>query len=121
MRRCLRVLVGFVAVVTSALVVVAATAVPAAATTLAVDNAGDPAVGNPANCPVVAAGTCTLRDAVAAANANPGSDLIRVTVGPILLTNGTLSLPSTDLLSLSGNGPRSRNPSGRTCCSQMAP
>jgi hypothetical protein len=104
MRRCVRVLVGLVAVVGAPLVVVAATVVPAAAAAFAVDNAGDPAVGNPANCPAVPAGTCTLRDAVAAANANPGPDLISVTVGPISLTNGSLSHPSTDLLALQGNG-----------------
>ncbi len=77
---------------------------PAGAAVITVDNTGDPAVGNPANCPAVPAGTCTLRDAIAAADANPGTDTVSVSVGPISLTNGALNHPSTDALVLTGNG-----------------
>ena len=37
------------------------TATAAGAVTVTVDNTGDPPVGNPANCPAVPTGTCTLR------------------------------------------------------------
>ena len=79
------------------------TADPAAAAVITVDNTGDPVAGNPANCPAVPAGTCTMRDAIAAADASPGADTISLTVGPVSLTNGVLNHPSTGALTVTGN------------------
>ena len=79
------------------------TATAAGAVTVTVDNTGDPAVGNPANCPAVPAGTCTLRDAIAAANAG-AADTVSITVGPISLTQGALAHPAVTALSIEGNG-----------------
>jgi hypothetical protein len=44
-------------------------------TTLTVNNSADPATGTPANCNTPNTGTCTLRDAVAAANATTGATI----------------------------------------------
>src|SRR5581483_3985814 len=84
------------------------TAAPALAVdiTVTVDNAGDPAVGNPANCPAVPAGTCTARDAFAAVTANGGNDTISFVAGlaQIMLTNGALAHTAGTGLTLNGNG-----------------
>jgi len=93
-----------VALVCAPLGVAVLAADPAAAAVITVDNTGDPAVANPANCPAVPAGTCTLRDAIAAADANPGADTVSVSVGPISLTHGGLNHASTGALTLTGNG-----------------
>ena len=92
------------ALVGAPLVVAALTVSPAAAATVTVDSTGDPAVGNPANCPAVPAGTCTLRDAIVAADAGAGADTVSVAVGPIALTQGTLVHASASPLTVNGNG-----------------
>jgi hypothetical protein len=79
------------------------TATAAGAVTVTVDNTGDPAVGNPANCPAVPAGTCTLRDAIAATDAG-AADTVSITVGPISLTQGALAHATATALSIEGNG-----------------
>ena len=92
--------VALVAAPASAVVL---TAAAAGAVTVTVDNTGDPAVGNPANCPAVPAGTCTLRDAIAATDVG-AADTVSITVGPISLTQGTLAHAAATALSIEGNG-----------------
>ncbi|HEX4530209.1 MAG TPA: right-handed parallel beta-helix repeat-containing protein [Acidimicrobiia bacterium] len=79
------------------------TATAAGAVTVTVDNTGDPAVGNPANCPAVPAGTCTLRDAIAATDTG-AADTVSITVGPISLSQGVLLHTMPTALTIEGNG-----------------
>jgi len=72
--------------------------------TFTVNSAADAAVGVPGNCPAVPApNECRLRDAVAAAEANPGDNVITIAVGPIDLTFGQLSYgPASGTLTIDG-------------------
>jgi predicted outer membrane repeat protein len=107
--RLLGVLVGLVGLVGAPLGVIVLTSSPAGALmTFTVDKAGpDPAVGSAANCPVVPAGTCTLRDAFVAANGTPDDVQINIpaSLSPITLSTGNvLAYTGTHALTLTGTG-----------------
>ncbi|HEV2993912.1 MAG TPA: right-handed parallel beta-helix repeat-containing protein [Acidimicrobiia bacterium] len=92
-------------------VMLAVTAAPAGAatTTITVDNAGDVAAGNAGHCPPVPAGTCTLRDAVAAGDVADGAGNsvvidIPAALGPFVLTHGQLTPGQTMPWTMQGTG-----------------
>lgn len=85
-----------------ALVALPATSARADVATFTVNSAADPATGTASNCAPTNAGTCTLRDAVAAANATTGAT---VAFAPLLSTI-TLASPLTvsSAMTIQGNG-----------------
>jgi YVTN family beta-propeller protein len=84
---------------------VATAVAPPPPLTLTVDSAGDHATGVAANC-TPSAGSCTMRDAFAAASSSTSDATIVITPGlaQITLANGTLSDTSTANLTIQGNG-----------------
>ncbi len=71
--------------------------------TFTVDTNGDDATGTPANCAAGNANTCTLRDAVAAANADTGNtDGINFSVTGVTLANGTIDFTNSVLVDGTG-------------------
>lgn len=74
-----------------------------AATTFTVNSTTDPATGAAANCAPANAGTCTLRDAVAAANAAVGATItFSSSTNPNFILNSPLTLSAS--MTIQGNG-----------------
>lgn len=72
-------------------------------TTLTVNSTADPATGATANCDTLNTGTCTLRDAVAAANATSGATItFSRSTDPNFMLNSPLTLSAP--MTIQGNG-----------------
>jgi hypothetical protein len=87
---------GLAGLIAAAALLLSATAAPAA--TFTATTTADSAVGD-ASCTL---GACTLRQALTAANANPGDDIVELPAGTYALANGQLT--STDGLNLQRRG-----------------